>query len=92
MVYYATEGDSVAKIGAVSGWTYGTVNATGLTKQSDTNSLFRILDADEVKNVFTQRGDSGSMVFEHPADDDAILYGVLFQGNGGQISLAPSGT
>ena len=81
VVYYAIEGDSVAKIGYATGWTYGTVSATGVAPlQSGTNTLFRILDADQVKNVYSSFGDSGSMVFEHPADDDAILYGVLFRG------------
>ena len=86
VVYYATVGESVAKMGTVSGWTYGTVERTGLTRQSSTNPSFHILDVDEVVGMYVQGGDSGSMVFEHPADEDAILYGVAFGSNRGQLS------
>ncbi len=82
VVYYAIENDVVDKIGFVSGWTYGEVKATGVEpRESQTNHLFRILDADKVEGMYLERGDSGSMVFYDPGNGDAILYGVLFQGN-----------
>jgi hypothetical protein len=79
-------GDTVNKIGARTGWTYGPVTqscVTELVTDAYTGQSFNFVCVDEAA-MGVNSGDSGSGVFLYDAvGDTASLAGQLFAGGGG---------
>lgn len=73
-----TVGEVLDKIGAVAGWTYGSVATTCEDRDFDRNgNTYRVFCSNRV-NAFTGQGDSGGPVFGWDGEDGAIFYGIVW--------------
>lgn len=72
------DGQSIEKIGATSGWTYGTVTGTCMDINWFTNDLDK---CSYRTSLLVRGGDSGAPVFTWDQWDGIVLYGISFQGD-----------
>jgi len=73
-----SDGQSIEKIGATSGWTYGTVTGTCMDINWFANDLDKCVYH---TSLLVRGGDSGAPVFTWDGQDGVIVYGISFQGD-----------
>ncbi len=77
--YTVVVGDTVHKVGATTGWTYGDVDQTCADRRHPDNSNV-IMVCDHGVNAGAYFGDSGSAVFTRLSGVDIELAGILWGG------------
>lgn len=91
-VDYATQYQTLDKIGKATGWTYGTVVATCVDIESNWPYIYLCQD---VVDLSVGSGDSGAPVFEYTSSifDEVSLYGIArgYSATYGGMSFSPFG-